>query len=172
MKKLSVFIVAAICTACLSSCMGSAPMGNKNTTDPKVKANEAYAMTAEKAAGLYKLDSMDNLGETTKDSYKTNTVRLNADGTFELNIAVGEMVTEDKGNYTIGVNGIITFDNSDFSIIADGETVVCNGSELTAEGQLGRSVITMNYVKVDEEAEVEEKAQAENIQTEETEKAE
>ena len=152
MKKIIVSAIAFIAAATLCSCMGTGSTTNYNTTEAAVKANEAYAMTAERAEGLYALDSMDKVGENTKESYKTNTVYLGADGTFEFNVEVGEMSNTETGKYTIGANGVVTF-SDDFAIVAADETVVCDGSKLTAEGKLGRSTITKNYAKATEKAE-------------------
>ena len=146
MKKIIISAIAVIAAATLSSCMTTGSTTNYNTADAAVKANEAYAMTNEKAEGLYSLESMDKVGENDKESYKTNTVYLGADGSFEFNVQVGEMSNTETGTYTIGANGVIDFDG-DFAIVASGETVVCNGEKLTAEGKLGRSTITMNYAK-------------------------
>lgn len=146
MKKIIISAIAVIAAATLSSCMGTGSTTSYNTTDSAVKANEAYAMTAEKAEGLYALDSMDKVGENTKESYKTNTIHLGADGTFEFNVEVGAMSNTETGTYTIGANGVVTFAD-DFAIVAADETVVCDGNKLTAEGKLGRSTITMNFAK-------------------------
>ena len=125
MKKIIVSAIAFIAATTLCSCMGTGSTTNYNTTEAAVKANEAYAMTAERAEGLYALDSMDK---------------------------VGEMSNTETGKYTIGANGVVTF-SDDFAIVAADETVVCDGSKLTAEGKLGRSTITMNYAKATEKAE-------------------
>ena len=162
MKKILVSVIAVLCTAALSSCMPSGTVGNRNTASTEVKANEAYAMTAEKAAGFYSLSSMDDIGATTKDSYKANSIRLGADGSYTFNVAIGEITSTEEGSYTIGANGVITFANKDFSIVADGETVVCDGEKLTAEGKLGRSTITMNYEKTTENQPTSEEASENN----------
>ena len=165
MKKIIVTVIAVLAAAALSSCMGGAT-GSKNTVDPAVKANEAFAMTAEKAAGTYALESMDNLGETGKDAYTVNTIVLNADGTFEFNAETGETSVSEIGSYSIAAGGVITFKDG-FAIVAEGETVVCNGKNLTAEGRLGRmSTITMNYAKVTEEKKAEEEKSESETETE------
>ena len=151
MKKIIMTAIAVIAAATLSSCMGTGT-GTKNTVDPAVKANEAYAMDAAKAEGLYALESMDNLGETGKDDYETNTILLGADGTYEFNVEIGERSESVTGKYTISSGGVISFEDGNFAIVANGETVVCDGKKLTAEGKLGRmSTITMNYARVTEE---------------------
>lgn len=146
MKKLILAVAAVVAAATLSSCMGTGSMTNYDTAKPEVKANEAYEMTAEKAAGLYAVDSMDRVGVTEKDSYKVNTILLNADGTFEFNVEIDEMKNTVNGKYTVEPNGVVKFDE-EFSVVASGETVVCDGNKLTVEGKLGRSTITMNYAK-------------------------
>lgn len=166
MKKIIMTVMAILAATALSSCMSGAT-GNRNTVDPAVKANEAYAMNTEKAAGTYVLESMDSLGETGKDAYEINELILGADGTYVFNVKAGEATSTEEGLYTIGKNGVISFSGkNDFAIVADDETVVCDGKKLTAEGKLGRmSLITMNYAKVTEEktdAAEEEKIQAEN----------
>ena len=157
MKKIIVTVIAVLAAAALSSCMGGAT-GSKNTVDPAVKANEAHSMTVEKAAGTYALEAMDSLGETGKDAYEINELVLNEDGTYAFTVKTSEATVTEEGLYTIGKNGVIKFtgENS-FAIVAEGETVVCDGKNLTAEGRLGRmSVITMNYAKVTEEKKAEE----------------
>lgn len=152
MKKIIFAAISIIAATTLVSCMGGT-MVNRNTVDASVKANEAYEMTAEKVAGYYVLESMDTVGDTTKDSYKTNTLELGADGAFEFNVSYGEISNTETGSYTVGKNGVIKFTPADFAIVASGENVVCNGEKLTAEGVLGRSTVTMNYVKTEKKAE-------------------
>lgn len=165
MKKIIVTVIAVLAAAALSSCMGGT-VGNQNTVDPAVKASESFAMNAEKSAGTYELESMDKLGETGKDAYTVNTITLNDDGTFEFNVTTEEESVSKKGSYSIAAGGVITFKDG-FAIVAEGETVVCNGKNLTAEGRLGRmSTITMNYAKVTEEKKAEEEKSESETETE------
>lgn len=159
MKKIIFAAISIIAATTLVSCMGGG-MVNRNTVDASVKANEAYEMTAEKAAGFYTLESMDVVGDITKDSYKENCLYLEADGSYEFNVIFGEIADTETGTYTIGKNGVIKFtpaeddDDGVFAIVANGETVVCNGAKLAVEGVLGRSTVTMNYVKTEVKSEL------------------
>lgn len=148
MKKILVSLMAVMAAVTFSSCMGGGTV--KDTAPAAVKANESYAMNAEKAAGVYNLDTMDAIGETTKESYTLNTVTLNKDGTFSFNVAAQSIDDTSEGTYTIKANGTITFtvENKAFAIVSKNETVVCDGNNLTAEGKLGRATVTMNYAKV------------------------
>ncbi len=172
MKKTIFAAISVIAATALVSCMGASTV-NRNTVDASVKANEAYEMTAEKAAGYYALESMDPVGDTTKDSYKTNTLELNADGSYEFNVILDKPADPETGSYTIGKNGVIKFtpaeddDDGAFAIVAAGETVVCNGEKLAVEGVLGRSTVTMNYVKTEKKAEQPKEISPEAEETEE-----
>lgn len=172
MKKIIFAAIPVIAATTLVSCMGGVA-ANRNTVDASVKANEAYEMTAEKAAGFYVLESMDPVGDTTKDSYNENCLYLEADGFYEFNVIFGEIADTETGTYSIGKNGVIKFtpaeddDDGVFAIVAKGETVVCNGEKLAVEGVLGRSTVTMNYVKTEVKSELPAEEPSEAEETEE-----
>lgn len=151
MKKLLITIIAILSAAALSSCMAPGGMGPSTNVEPYVTANEANEMTAEKAQGVYALEAMDSLGATDKGVYTENNITLNKDGSFIFRVATEKTpVTETSGSYTVAPNGVVslvTADGTGFFIVAEGETVVCNGEKLTAEGTLGRYSITFNYGK-------------------------
>ena len=116
---------------------------------------------------------MDVVGDVTKDSYNENCLYLEADGFYEFNVSYGKITDTETGTYTIGKNGVITFapaeddDDGAFAIVAKGETVVCNGEKIAVEGVLGRSTVTMNYVKTEKKAEQPKEISPEAEETEE-----
>jgi hypothetical protein len=152
MKKIILCAIAVIAAATMCSC------GNPTTVNQAVNAakqEKIENMTYEKAAGVYTLTDMSDIGNDKADlineeSYDVNTLTLKNNGEFVLNITIGEDEEEIKGVYTITENGVVSFDEGKTFIASKGETVTCNGSKIIIQGKLSAQVAaTMVYEKAE-----------------------
>lgn len=152
MKKVILCAIAVFAAAAMCSC------GNATTVNQAVNAakqEKIENMTFEKAAGVYTLTDMSDIGKDKADLineeiYDVNTLTLTDNGEFVLNIVIGEKEEETTGTYTVTENGIVTFDGGNTVIASKGEAVTCNGTKLIIEGRLGAQVVaTMVYEKAE-----------------------
>lgn len=151
MKKVILCAMAVVAAATMCSC------GNPTTVNQAVNAakqEKIENMSYEKAAGIYNLTDMSDIGKDKADLineefYDVNTLTLTDSGEFVLNIAIGENEEETNGTYTITENGVVTFEEGKF-IASKGETVTCNGSKIIIQGKLGAQVAaSMVYEKAE-----------------------
>ncbi len=151
MKKIILCAIAVIAAATMCSC------GNATTVNQAVNAakqEKIENMTYEKAAGVYTLTDMSDIGNDksdliNEDFYDINTLTLTNNGEFVLEIVIGENSEETNGTYTVTENGVVTFDEGKF-IASKGETVTCNGSKIIIQGKLGAQIAaTMVYEKAE-----------------------
>ncbi len=152
MKKVILCAIVVFAAAAMCAC------GNATTVNQAVNAakqEKIENMTYEKAAGVYTLTDMSDIGKDkadliNEDFYDVNTLTFTDNGEFVLNIAIGENEEEIKGVYTVTENGVVTFDDGNTVIASHGEAVTCNGNKLIVEGRLGSQVAaTMVYEKAE-----------------------
>ena len=145
MKKLIMIAVAAIAAMTFTACGNASPV---NEAVNASKAEKIEGMTLAAAAGTYTLDQMTygKGNEVAKDDYTENVIILGENGAFALKVTIGEKTDTVYGVYTVADNGVITVD--DVAVVAEGESIICNGKQLTITGNLGTQIsIGMIYTK-------------------------
>lgn len=158
MKKLLIALLGAAALLAFSACGSSAPVKDavSASTDGQIAD-----MTVEKAAGTYELSAVSagKNSAVTVDSYTTNVLMLESDGSFVLTVVAGTHSEHIDGAYSVSADGVISLlDPSDEPLVlaSDGEKIVCNGQKLVVSGTLGtQGSITLEYTKDDTDANAE-----------------
>ena len=90
----------------------------------------------------------------TTDMYEYNYIKLNDDGTYELEneVKANGVVTKQTGEYTVLSNGKVTFTNDDIPsvnyILYQNETATLNGNTLRVEANIpGYGTVYMVFEK-------------------------
>lgn len=146
MKKLLFALIGAAALFTFASCGSSAPVKDAMSASTGEQIED---MTLEKAAGTYELTAVEagKNSMLTLDSYTTNVLVLEADGTYALTVEADTHAEHKDGTYSITTDGEVTF-AQDVYLASAGERVVCNGEKLVASGTLGTQMsITLEYTK-------------------------
>lgn len=146
MKKILFALIGAAALFTFASCGSSVPVQDAMSASTGEQIED---MTLEKAAGTYELSAVEagKNSMLTLDSYTTNVLVLEADGTYALTVEAGTHAEHKDGTYSISANGEVTFAD-DMHLASAGEKVVCNGEKLVASGALGSQMsLAMEYTK-------------------------